>query len=421
MMIESMTRKVKRRDIQLLAFFILLNCRFYNCTIYSVTAIKWLTYIGEFIIAFYFFFCFLHVKRTNTTFLEKTVILLLGIFGMSIVNGILHGEEAIYVIRTGAKWFCAWGIFYFLSYKNFDEKTVLDVLWKFVMVYMVIRLLCYVQFPDCWFGMAKVDVGEYIEKIKGDYETRGVLRISLPFAMVVPLFIFQKMYRFELVFSNLMSLGVLFFYMILLGNRFPLFTLGVVGCIVVLFSTTISTSQKVKLMVAGLFLVILVYYLPFTHNVMENLLSFSEEQAEANAAGHENIRITMATYMFTEYNGDNIYKILFGNGLIVPNAGGVAKEFEMMQEEFGFFTSDVGYCFLYISFGLIGVLMVLVWFVAAMRIKVERQYIFIKFFFSFIMLSMIAGGYWFEDLLVMSVLTYVLVKSSHRVSRGITR
>lgn len=75
------------------------------------------------------------------------------------------------------------------------------------------------------------------------------------------------------------------------------------------------------------------------------LTVFSEEQAEANAAGHENIRITMATYMFTEYNGDNIYKILFGNGLIVPNAGGVAKEFEMMQDEFGFFTSDVGYCF----------------------------------------------------------------------------
>ena len=56
---------------------------------------------------------------------------------------------------------------------------------------------------------------------------------------------------------------------------------------------------------------------------------------------------------------------------------------------------------------------------AVYDIKIEESYKYIKYYFLFLMVSMICGGYWFENIYVVHILTYTLVKSNENIMNKI--
>ena len=92
-----------------------------------------------------------------------------------------------------------------------------------------------------------------------------------------------------------------------------------------------------------------------------------------------------------------------------------SKEMKYLNEEVGFWESDVGYCEIYIYFGIVGLLGLFFWCYGVYDIKIEESYKYIKYYFLFLMVSMICGGYWFENIYVVNILTYTLVKSNENL------
>ena len=79
--------------------------------------------------------------------------------------------------------------------------------------------------------------------------------------------------------------------------------------------------------------------------------------------------------------------------------------------EIGYWESDVGYAEIFVYFGLIGLIALLIWFIGVLTVRIPSEYFFFKrYILFFIIISMICGGYWFENIVEMSIITYILVK-----------
>lgn len=78
--------------------------------------------------------------------------------------------------------------------------------------------------------------------------------------------------------------------------------------------------------------------------------------------------------------------------------------------EIGYWESDVGYAEIFVYFGLIGLIALLIWFIGVLTVRIPSEYFFLKIYLIFIIISMICGGYWFENIVEMAIITYILVK-----------
>ena len=171
-------------------------------------------------------------------------------------------------------------------------------------------------------------------------------------------------------------------------------------------SKSLNLSQKVKLVVIFFVLGVLIYNIPFTRNIVNNMLEITSTQAEY---GENDIRVISATYFFTELNEGDIFKNIFGNGIYTHDLSPYGKLMDYAHE-IGYWESDVGYAEIFVYFGLIGLIALLIWFIGVLTVRIPSEYFFLKIYLIFIIISMICGGYWFENIVEMAIITYILVK-----------
>ena len=136
------------------------------------------------------------------------------------------------------------------------------------------------------------------------------------------------------------------------------------------------------------------------------MLEITSTQAEY---GENDIRVSSATYFFTELNEGDIFKNIFGNGIYTHDLSPYGKLMDYAHE-IGYWESDVGYAEIFVYFGLIGLIALLIWFIGVLTVRIPSEYFFLKIYLIFIIISMICGGYWFENIVEMAIITYILVK-----------
>lgn len=274
----------------------------------------------------------------------------------------------------------------------------------FIVGTFVVVILCYIQFPNCWFGVSGDDVAE---ALLASAEDRGTMRFSIAGKFLVSLLIFYQLQSFTMSRKSIFRLATCFAFLLLAGHRVPFVVTALLSVLMIVFSKVIRTKTKIQLVGMMAILCSLVFVIPATKNIIDKQTALTEEGG-ANGVGDDNIRIRMATYYLTEFNAPHdLYHKILGNGIYFPNSGEYAKRIEALQDAH-FFLVDVEYVQFYIYFGILGMIALLLWYISVLSIKIPKDYVYIKYFVIYIALSATTGGYWVWHIPVLSMLSYVL-------------
>lgn len=396
---------IKRNNAIFIIIFILHYLRLYNCVIYQISVFKYLAFIFDIAYSIYFFICFIRYKRKcHISILERSVSVLMIVFWGSLIVGPYQGQSFLYALKQLAMLYLIWGFYYYLRLYNIKVEFLFNLLKYMVAGCLIVTVICNILFPYFLFGMPPYE--NAVAHMLSEADSRGVMRFYLPCKMLVPLFVFFCVSKFKMNLRNISELLFWFVCLFFIGNRFPLVVTVLCAIFLCMVSKSLSFSQKVKITVAFSMLSILVYLLPFTRNIIDNMLAMTSTQAEY---GENDIRVISATYFFTELNAGDIFKNIFGNGIYTHDLSPYGKLMDYAHSV-GYWESDVGYAEIFVYFGVIGLMSLLLWLIGVLKAKIPEEYFFIKVYVIFIIVSMICGGYWFENIVEMSIVTYILVK-----------
>lgn len=365
----------------------------------------------DIIFAAYFFFCFLREKKKfGCTRFELATAIMYIVFLCSIPIGLKNGQQVDRVLKYTSMVFLQFSFFYYLKQAKIKTSFLMKLLWGLLIGYVVITILCYLLYPYMIFGG---NDEQSLARMKDSIENRGVIRFTLPCKMLIPLFLLLTTQNYKNIKRAGLRILILLILLLFIGNRFPLLVALLVVGLMIFKSSDFSYSNKVKMMVASISLAILLFIIPVTRGIIDNLLMVT--MAESDEGAENNIRVLSAMYFFTEFNEDNIEACVIGNGVNSNGPDAYSQRMKHLNEDLGYWEGDVGYSEIYIYFGIFGLLALAYWCYGAYKIKIETRYKYIKYYFLFLMLSMICGAYWFENFYVVSMLSYILVVSNRRV------
>lgn len=250
--------------------------------------------------AFFFAFCFIKYKsRTTITKLEVATAILYVVFLLSVFIGIKNGQQIDRVLKYTSMVFLQFGFYYYLRLHNVSTEFLLKLLKRLLIGYAVITVLCYLQYPNCWFGG---DDEQSLARMKSSLEDRGLIRFTLPCKMLVPLFLFMEIQSLGLWVNNKMKIFILFILLLFIGNRFPLvISLLVIGYMIAV-SNNIKFFRKIQTGVVVAAVIAMLSFVSVTRNIIDSLIQTTVN--ERDAGDENNIRVLAATYFFLEFNGD---------------------------------------------------------------------------------------------------------------------
>ena len=293
-------------------------------------------------------------------------------------------------------------VFYFyLCKRKPDVGSVETYILAFGLLYCALWLYAMIQFPTPVFGFGAE--GELEEDL-----SRGINRInfvgylSLVFAYFLSLnraFLSRK--RAFYVLS-----AVLFVFIVLQVTRQIIFLAAFVS-IIYLF------QKKPKALLLGLLLLILIFGFGnrievSSDSILGSLINLTETQMENNQYGEKDIRLVEYEYFFTQWSR-NIITDIIGNG-IPHSSSSYGRMQTHLQDSYGLYLSDVGYARIYVTIGLVGLVLYLTLFIKCCLAKLPENLMYAKLFMLYLMLSNIASSpYWQPDgQIAMSISVYLI-------------
>jgi hypothetical protein len=331
--------------------------------------------------------------RFKHNFIPQMIIILLSLPFSMYVASKFHNQDlsvSLYAQRS---------IYYYLLYfalhqikinpKDFEKLFI-----YFAVAYVIFYLLQYALYPGKIIFNCRIS------------EERGTLRIfiaGLPYLIICYFLSLQYVLeRFKLKYIVFYSVTLII--MILLGSRGLLFALAISTIINLLFSKRIKS--KVLIYLLGAIGVTLIY-IAF-QNIFQGLISATTEK-ELNLS--DNIRIRAARYYLTKFFPDPLAYI-FGNGASSARSD-YSNRLVMISSKYGYFLSDIGILGNYIKYGILFVLGVIGIIYKSLRIKIQPQFKYIKYFYTLNALCFVLGGGFADsDFIVLVCITLYMLDVS---------
>lgn len=392
----------------LIILYVLHIIRFYNFLPY--TYLHNITYAIDILFASFFFFCFLiDNHKFGHTKLEIATTILYVVFLCAIPIGLKNGQQIDRVLKYTSMLFLQFGFFYYLKRNRVNSVFLIKLLQYLLIGYVLVSLVCYLQYPNMIFGG---DDEQSLARMQSSLEDRGIIRVTLPCKMLITLFLFIEIQNFRFSYRVGIRILSLLILLLLMGNRFPIVVTVLVAALMVFRSSLFSFKNKIYITAGVGVLMLILMIIPSTRRIFDSLVQTTIE--EGSYGSEHNVRVLSATYFFTEFNEGNLEACIIGNGVNSNGFDSYSQRIRTLNEDMGFWEGDVGYCEIYIYFGIVGLIALAYWCFAVYNLKIEKKYNYIKYYFLFLMLAMICGGYWFENFYIVSILTYLMVESNKR-------
>lgn len=387
-----------------ITFYLLHYFRFFNFKPY-VQLGSFLVVI-DVVFCFYFFFCFI---KTRKRCVQKSSILYFGgMYLMAILSIFIanfeSGQSVYYGLRGFAHSYLQLGFIFYLIYKKYEPLDLLKICLLFAFAYSLSLLLAYVQYPNNIFGFQTLgdDYDGYMERA---YEARGVYRFNMPGGDFVVFSLLYLLGSLRKIRGKSYILFVLIILIFLRGVRSCIIASAITGLLTYLFSKKINFKRICLILIFPIVGYTLLMSIPFTKNIVNSYLSLTEEQYEANKTD-DDIRLQNIYYFSMVFNDQNsVLPNIVGNGPIVD--GPVAKKLDMASQV-GFWLSDVEYITWFIYFGIIGLLIVILWGISCMIAKIPRDYYYFKMMLLYYFIVMTFGAIVMDNIPIVCILTYVI-------------
>lgn len=263
-------------------------------------------------------------------------------------------------------------LYFLMPYLRIKPEDLQKIFIGFGILYVTLYLLQFFLYP-------KIIFDAYVRF------DRGTIRIYLAgsaYLSVTYLIYLQRFLRFNHVI-NLIWIFVFFSIFILSGGRQ---TIALMVLIAVIF---IITGKSVKSRIVLLFLGIigsLSIYLIF-RDIFQVLFLKAKYDA---ALGNDYIRFKAAQFYLTDFF-KNSFSYITGNGMYAEGTsyGNEINRFTIKNQ---FYLGDIGIIGNYAIYGLFFIIGVTIIFIRAWRIRLAPVFIYIKYLFGVILLSILTGG-----------------------------
>lgn len=303
-------------------------------------------------------------------FMIPIVLILFSFFSSVLMAEYFHSQSfgnTIYAQRALFYYF-----FYILLHQMKVKIRDLEIIfYAFGIIHIVLYLLQYFAYPTIIFD-------GYVA------ETRGTVRIYLSGAdyMVIAMFISAQKYlrtnKLKHAIFPLLSLSIF----ILLGGRQMLAIM--VFTILLFFLLDRRVRSRGALIILGTIgaAALFVVFQP----IFEALLVQTHRDAQA---AEDYVRIRAAKFFLTDFMESPLAYVT-GNGTAYSSS--YAREMGKYSEYRGYYIGDLGLIGNYVIFGLFFVIGVIGICFKVLKIKIEENHTYIKYFFVAVILSLVTGG-----------------------------
>lgn len=190
----------------------------------------------------------------------------------------------------------------------------------------------------------------------------------------------------------------------------------------IFFSTILGTilfikSSKYKFVYVAI-ISILIYFLPtFLMKtklpIIKDLVELSQNQLESNNNGEKDIRLVETEYFLKDFN-QSIVPVFIGNGLPHANSEYGKKIVNLSVNEF-LYSNDVGYVHIFLYSGIIGLIIILIFYSKFLRIPIPNKYLWAKFYLFYIIFTNIASQTMSSSGITVSIAIYFIILNNKNI------
>jgi hypothetical protein len=262
-----------------------------------------------------------------------------------------------------------WIVFFYLLHIKFPIAQLERIVFIYGWIYILLYIFQFTHSNEVYFG--------FREEFKED---RGVIRILFPGAGVFFLAYFIALNK---VMEKTKQQWVFIFF-ILAGIVVTVLQVTKQSIALLLLITVFHLLSKVSL-IKKVIILIASAAIIFTTLNSDNPVSqgILESQKDNVSDGSQNIRIMASEYFIRDFS-PNVVSRIFGNGF--PNlTSNYGKYVTMLEDNYGFYLTDVGVVGMYAMFGIIPLLAYLLIFIKGMFMTVPPEYKYVKYYLFLIM------------------------------------
>lgn len=348
-----------------------------------------------------------HINGNNITSMASKLLMMfiLSIIWAFILWGQLPWSSMIVMGSIG-------GVFPLLVYFILQKyKISTQTLVKAIIIIYILYVICYLiglcTLPTPLFGYSKEST---IEDLANSLAQRGVIRLGVPGGDFVILIIFLILTRYKnkkLFYLLLIPVAIT---LLMRGTRTPFFATIIIAFIYYLW----QIKHKWIIIFIGIIMFICsgpIYQIMLnsdSDNAVIKYVQMTSHQVKRSNEKEEDIRIEMARYMFTEFNKNNILRILFGNGVPGYN-GNYAKVIERLGDKRDYYPVDTAFTTIYVYFGIIGLILYaqLLWIVIRTKVTSEGSFAKLYIFYLYL-ISPANSALIFSGALTLGIALYII-------------
>lgn len=293
---------------------------------------------------------------------------------ISAINAYVYKGQDFIISMISTLQYVSFVVFIFLQRTNISLNKIEKLITTFSIIYIVLSIinrLC---------GYALFGTNEF------DLD-RGGMRYRLTGLTWVVLCFFMNVNRYSCSRRRMDLYGAIIMFIFIVSSltRQMIGISLIVGILIYLHNT--SWSRKLILIAVIAF----TYYFVLPHiSLAQKLIDKTEDQIEMNTQT-DDIRILAFNYYAFEYPRNTMQK-LFGVGIPAFGKSKYGNQFEQDMEISRLYREDVGYAGFYFNFGIIALVLILCAIFYALKLKVNKETIYAKYFLLSILLLSIASN-----------------------------
>ncbi len=365
----------------LIALITLSNLRFFRPIFFSDDLLKLIYYV------------FLAIMLAGVIHLRKKKylvqsnfkgIIYLFIFNLFItlfVSEIAWGQSFMTTLVSSIPYLVVF--FYFFLHKvRINVEGIERAIYILSIIYSVCFILALIVYPNRLFlGYGEVE--------KAIDTSRGFPRIRLTLIGLAPIF-FTYFYSLSLLkvrkSKKAIFLVVSMYVLIILQlGRTPIVLTTFLG----LWYLTNNVNFFKKIIIASS--VCLFLWVVYENvSVVSDLVDYSLNDYERSSE-EENIRIGSYRFYMTEVSND-WYTQFFGNGQYSLGKSRFGDFVDRFGRSNGYIPADVGYAYIYLNFGVLGIFVFVLLLIKSLTIKIDKRYSYIKYYMIFLFLVNFTGN-----------------------------
>ncbi|WP_321479829.1 hypothetical protein [uncultured Bacteroides sp.] len=388
---------MKRINLIILYLFPLVLFQFYSYVGFSQFVVKLLSFVSVPLLLIYVSDVLFQQNNTTRYFKIMRWIFFSTILSM-FMAWIFWGQSIVLGYRVTAGML---GLiyFFFLCKVKPSIKELERMIWIFSFVYILLWLYGMSKAPQLIFGF---DSDRELD------DSRGIFRLIIVGKSFIVAAFFLSLNKFSVLKKKKYLIFAIFFFIFIVLQVVR--QIIIISFLVSLYYI-LRNNKRMWLYFALAFMVLSVTPQIIKINddsVLGKLIALSENQAENQRNGDENIRVQEYKFFFADYSKNMLTNIL-GNG-VAHSESSYGHYLEHVQDMKRYFLSDVGYAKMFVINGLLGLFLYFLLFVKILFQSISENNMFAKLFMIYMIPANIAADWYAkpDGIIIICICVYVL-------------